>query len=125
MIVIEHNYFCKRSQSISDQQRLIYFERYIENIEELKVSKKLMDVQEDLPVGNQVVSRSASAKMDFYYRQAQELDADHKNKVINARRKINASMGNGGYVEDEGRLWDMDVYSTSINVNSATLECHC
>ncbi len=123
--VIEHNYFCKPAQSISDQQRLIYFERYIENIEELKSSKKMMDITEDTSLGAQAINRSAAAKIDFYYRQAQELDADHKNRVINARRKINASQGISGYIADEGQLWDMDVYATSLNeftVNSATLE---
>ena len=91
--VIEHNHFCTPSQSISDQQRLIYFERYIEDIEDLKVTRKVMAMQEDAVLGNQAVSRSPDAKIGFYYRQAQELDADHKNKVIKARRKIYASMG--------------------------------
>jgi len=120
--VIEHNYFCKTNENISEDQELIYFERYIGGIKELTACKKIMDVQEDTAVGSQVVVRSSSAKIDFYYRQAQELDAEFKTTVINARRKINASMIHGGFVADESQLWDMDVYSAGINANSVTLE---
>ncbi len=63
-----------------------------------------------------------SAKIDFYYRQAQEMDAEFKTSVIDTRRKMNASMIQGGFVTDESQLWDMDVYGTGINANSVTLE---
>ena len=126
--VIEHNYLCKPSQSISDEQRLIYFERYIDNIKELKTTKMMMDITEDTSLGAAAVTRSAAAKIDFYYARAQQLDAEHREEVLSTRRKINASQGfsgyiaDGGYVADESQLWDMDVYGTSLNVNTASLE---
>eukprot|EP00986_Skeletonema_menzelii_P017479 scaffold19643_cov166-Skeletonema_menzelii.AAC.1 len=70
-----------------------------------------MDVQEDSGIGTQAVQRTPEAKMAFYYRQAQLIDAKNKTALIK-KRMINASISGTIPTVDEVSLWDADSTDT-------------
>mmetsp|Transcript_12867 Transcript_12867/g.21161 ORF Transcript_12867/g.21161 Transcript_12867/m.21161 type:complete len:735 (-) Transcript_12867:3937-6141(-) len=120
--VMEHNHFCKSGEAIVGIQELIYLERYISSIDELVKTKELMDVQEDSGIGTQAVQRTPEAKMAFYYRQAQLIDAKNKTALIK-KRMINASISGSIPTVDEVSLWDADSTDTSsVTINSTMME---
>eukprot|EP00986_Skeletonema_menzelii_P016583 scaffold15099_cov80-Skeletonema_menzelii.AAC.1 len=119
---MEHNHFCKSGEAIVGIQELIYLERYISSIDELVKTKELMDVQEDSGIGTQAVQRTPEAKISFYYRQAQLIDAKNKTALIK-KRMINASISGTIPTVDEVSLWDADSTDTSsVTINSTMME---
>lgn len=120
--IMDHNHFCKPGEAIVGMQVLIYFERYISSIDELVKTKELMDIQEDAGIGTQAVTRTPEAKIAFYYRQAQLIDAKNKTALIK-KRMVNASMTGTAPTVDEVSLWDADNTETSsVTVNSSVME---
>lgn len=115
--ILEHNHYCKKGEEILGNTMLMHFERYIESIEKLRDLKTQIDIHDDTVLraaGSTATSshlRSPSAKIDFYYRQAQQMDATFKTTVLNTRRKVNHTMLD----------WDIDPYA-SYDVNVGILE---
>ncbi len=109
--VLEYNHYCPVGLTMDGLAQYTHFIDYIINIEELKYVRQSIDLLETGFTGN-ATKMTPEAKIDFYYREAQKLDAEAKDKMFE-RVKRSTNMGKWS----EGELWDrVDPYSYSANV---------
>ena len=112
--VLEYNHYCADGSEMDSLTQYTHFTTYIINIEELKYVRQSIDLLENGFTGNQT-TMTPEAKIDFYYREAQKLDAEAKDKMVE-RVKRDRSINMGKW--SDGELWDrIDPYSYSANVS--------
>ena len=112
--VLEYNHYCAAGSEMDGLTQYTHFTTYIINIVELKYVRQTIDLLENgLMTGNRS-TMTPEEKIDFYYREAQKLDAEAKDKYIEkVRRDRSIHMGKWS----DGELWDrVDPYSYSANV---------
>ena len=110
--VLEYNHYCPVASKMDGLAQYTHFLDYIINIKELKYVRQTINLLESGITGN-ATTMTPEAKIDFYYSEAQKLDAERKNQMVE-RVKRSVNMGNWS----DGELWDrVDPYSFRANVS--------